>query len=313
MRARRSYTRQRDPDFYIKSIVNPQFRVSVQKSDIFRESSLLTEAITTQQNHHPVNGISLDVPVFPVHLKYLRQFFYTGDYAVEAPDVMNFPIDRKSHPNGCKSCVNHLRLLNFHLSMFYAARYLGMETLELLAMNRITAAMEHATPTVLRYIVQDVYQIEPMSPKSLNPSLYSLADWSDYRPILVLPAIMNHIRHHYPAIETHYDSVVFGPDGQRIETVRAGWSDGDRFSAIRKKLPVFDQHLRWAEAVLAREHENSRLLELSELDLEQFVSEKFQQQKAHVTFDKAYLKELNQELGNGVAKFWASFVEWIDV
>lgn len=259
-------------------------------------------------------------PVFGAHLKYFGQFIYTGDYAVETSDLISFPIDRKLKSDGCMNCMDHLRLLTFHVTLFFAARYLGMKKLQMLAMSRFTAAMEHATPTVLRYIVQSVYEHVPKTPMVLHTSLYSLSGWSDYRPLLVLPAIMNHIRHHYPAIEPLYDGMVHSPHGVRAGKVYAGWAETDAFLEVRRKFPDFDQHLRWAEAQLAQENANAQLKELDKLDLDNLVSEAFQEQRPKMDFEEAiatlekhgekrsleryrYRREVEKELRNNVAKF----------
>lgn len=212
-----------------------------------------------------MNHIFLDEPVEGLHLDYISQFLYTGDYAVETFDVEDFPIDRVKHPNGCSNCVSHLRLLSLHLSIFHVARYLGMELLQLLALDKFACAADHATPTVLRYIVQDVYTIEPQTPINLHSEMYSLAGFLDYRPLMILPAVMNYIRKHRPAIQTHYAAVVTDMAGSRVEMLRAGWSDtNDQFEACRNEIPEFDQHMQWADMVLAQENGISQTLEWPE-------------------------------------------------
>lgn len=201
-----------------------------------------------------MNNITVDEPVLPVHLTYLNQFLYTGEYAVEAMDVEDFPIDKKKYPNGCWSCMNHLRLLSLHLSIFHAARYLGMEMLQLLALQKFGAAASHATSTVLRYILQNVYTIEPQTPMHLHMGMYSLVGWIDYRPMIILPVIMEYIRKHKPAIQSHYDSVMGDWNtGFWTERVRATWPEADEFAAMRSRIPEFDLHMEWAEVVLALE------------------------------------------------------------
>lgn len=235
-----------------------------------------------------MNNITVDEPVLPSHLLYLSQFLYTGDYAVEAGDVEDFPIDRKKYPNGCTGCLNHLRLLSLHLSIFHAARYLGMEMLQLLALYKFGAAAEHATSTVLRYILQNVYTIEPHTPMHLHFEMYSLVGWTDYRPMIILPVVMEYIRKHKPVIESHYDAVVEDQRGYWVERVRVTWPEADEFAAMRSQITDFDLHMEWAEVVLALEDYFPRTMSVTEptgdlLDnLEQFIPPNWQVPTAEV-------------------------------
>jgi hypothetical protein len=242
-----------------------------------------------------MKNISVDEPVLPVHLLYLSQFLYTGEYAVEAGDVEDFPIDRKKYPNGCSSCLNHLRLLSLHLSIFHAARYLGMEMLQLLALYKFGAAAERATSTVIRYILQNVYTIEPHTPTHIYFGMYSLVGWIDYRPMIILPVVMDYIRKHKPAIDSHYDAVMRDKRGYWMEKVRATWPEADDFAAMRSQIPDFDLHMEWAEVVLALEDYFPRDMSVTEptgdlLDnLEQFVSQNCQfQQKLPVAVSNSF-------------------------
>lgn len=251
--------------------------------------------MTRTQGRHAVNAIIVNGPVMGLHLDFISQFLFTGDYTIETRDVEEFPIDRIKHPNGCANCVDHLRLLSLHLSIFHAARYLGMEMLQLLALNRFCSAAEHATSTVLRYIVQDVYTIEPQTLVALPFGKYSLANWFDYRPFFVMPAVMEFIRKHKPAIQPHYASVVRDIQGARIETLRAGWPEADQFEAMRYQIPDFDRHMRWAEVVLAQGEKHPQglnvpeptgdLLDTLALPIDQFTQENELQQIMEVCED----------------------------
>ncbi|KAJ5089018.1 hypothetical protein N7532_007702 [Penicillium argentinense] len=253
--AYKSSFQERKADFHIRSEHNRAYYVSVHKSDVARESQLLAPLVMPRQGERSVSTVTLQKPVLMEHLIMFGQFLSTGDYAIKESDVLGFTVDTRKSPNVCYNCMCSLRLLGLHLSIFHAARYLGMDTLQLLVMQKFCAISDHVTSTVLRYITQEVYTIELSSQLSLYPGMYSLAGWPDYRPLLVLPAIMNYIRRHKPAIELHYDIMVVDDDAPwpHIEKFRAAYEETDQFMSIRYRIPEFDGHMSWAEMVLSEQ------------------------------------------------------------
>lgn len=101
----------------------------------------------------------------------------------------------------CKTCASHYRLLCLHLGMFQTGRYLQAEMLQLLAMDRFAQAAESASALVLKFAVEDVYCLESLcAPDGQGPP-FTLAGFRDFRPLMVIPAVVRQIMQHRTGLQ----------------------------------------------------------------------------------------------------------------
>lgn len=120
----------------------------------------------------------------------LLNFFYTGDYSVEEADLRYYSI--RPCPGGCVTCPQICQLLRIHLAMFQTALLLRITDLQALALRRFRDLMDTAPAFVLQYAVQAVYSREPIPDGSNNFQITGLKSVKDYRPELVLPAVLRY-------------------------------------------------------------------------------------------------------------------------
>ncbi|KAF7523673.1 hypothetical protein PCG10_006429 [Penicillium crustosum] len=120
----------------------------------------------------------------------LLNFFYTGDYSVEEADLRNYSI--WPCPGGCVTCPQICQLLRIHLAMFQTALLLRITDLQALSFRRFRDLTDTAPAFVLQYAVQAVYSREPIPDGSNNFQITGLKSVKDYRPELVLPAVLRY-------------------------------------------------------------------------------------------------------------------------
>ncbi|CAI7600723.1 unnamed protein product [Penicillium glandicola] len=160
----------------------------------------------------------------------LINFFYTGDYSIEEADLNYWSV--KPCPGGCVTCPQICQLLRIHLSMFQTALLLRITDLQAIAFRRFRDLMDTAPAFVLQYAVHAVYSREPIPDGSNNFSITGLKSVLDYRPELVLPAVLRYCgyyRMHPQQITRHGRKVrVFGES---------------EFAELRRKSPKFDGDL----------------------------------------------------------------------
>ncbi|KUM60997.1 hypothetical protein ACN42_g6130 [Penicillium freii] len=120
----------------------------------------------------------------------LLNFFYTGDYSVEEADLRDYSI--RPCPGGCVTCPQICQLLRIHLAIFQTALLLRITDLQALAFRRFRDLMDTAPAFVLQYAVQAVYSREPIPDGSKNFQITGLKSVKDYRPELVLPAVLRY-------------------------------------------------------------------------------------------------------------------------
>lgn len=119
----------------------------------------------------------------------LADFLFTGDYAVDEHDVLNYWAGMSK--NRCATCNNRYKLLALHLGMFRTARTLHMELLQLLALYKFAEAAQGASDLVLKYVVEDIYSMKP--PRNEFGDRIGLAGFSDFRPLMIIPAVVDYI------------------------------------------------------------------------------------------------------------------------
>ncbi|KAJ5958035.1 uncharacterized protein N7479_005185 [Penicillium vulpinum] len=120
----------------------------------------------------------------------LVNFLYTGDYSVDEADLSYYSV--RACPGGCVTCPQICQLLRIHLSMFQTALLLRITDLQALAFRRFRDLMNTAPAFVLQYAVHAVYSREPIPDGSNNFQITGLKSVSDYRPELVLPAVLRY-------------------------------------------------------------------------------------------------------------------------
>ncbi|CAG8900611.1 unnamed protein product [Penicillium egyptiacum] len=160
----------------------------------------------------------------------LLNFFYTGDYSVDEADLRYYSI--KACPGGCVTCPQICQLLRIHLSMFRTALLLRITELQAIAFRRFRDLMDTAPAFVLQYAVHAVYSREPIPDGSNNFQITGLKSVKDYRPELVLPAVLRYCGYHRlnPQQITRH--------GKRVRVF--GESE---FTELRRKSPNFDRDL----------------------------------------------------------------------
>ncbi|CAG8109985.1 unnamed protein product [Penicillium nalgiovense] len=160
----------------------------------------------------------------------LLNFFYTGDYSVDEADLRHYSI--KACPGGCVTCPQICQLLRIHLSMFQTALLLRITDLQAIAFRRFRDLMDTAPAFVLQYAVHAVYSRKPIPDGSNNFQITGLKSVKDYRPELVLPAVLRYCGYYRlnPQQTTrHGKSVrIFGES---------------EFAELRRKSPKFGRDL----------------------------------------------------------------------
>lgn len=131
----------------------------------------------------------LPYPVGIQHLDKLADFLYTNDYAVDENDVLTYWAGMPK--SRCTTCQNRYKLLSLHLGMFITGRALHMELLQLLALHKFAEAAHGASNVVLKYLVEEIYSMKP--PKDESGSRLALAGFSDFRPLMIIPALVDYI------------------------------------------------------------------------------------------------------------------------
>ncbi|KAJ5664837.1 uncharacterized protein N7477_007285 [Penicillium maclennaniae] len=174
----------------------------------------------------------------------LRDFLYTGYYAIVESDVADYSTKVKIATK-CITCNNYLRLLCLHKELFETARYLKMELLQLLAMDKFARAIEGAQPIVLQAMVQEVYTMYPWSEPDLRGNAYRIAGFLDFRPQFIMHAVVKLMTNEDPELWTRTNS--------RAKSV---WNIStaapvDLFEELRGLFPKFDQDLNRALGVLS--------------------------------------------------------------
>ncbi|KAJ5182438.1 hypothetical protein N7492_000054 [Penicillium capsulatum] len=225
----------------------------VELAQLMRESPSLVPLIETifprEGNHSGVDirqkgrgEILVLNTVGPRQLQKISAFLYTHDYAVTEADVRS--VQCASGPT-CQTCMNYLRLLNFHLDVFQAAGEVGMPGLQLVAMGKFLRVMESASERVLLTITREVYrrrwptdEMHPERYQLQHPNLGLVS--SDYRADLIVPACTRFLLQ----LQIRRDMVLAAgrwppPETEQVEA---------RMDLLRKTLPWFDRHMKFWEA-----------------------------------------------------------------
>ncbi|KAI3288662.1 hypothetical protein DTO002I6_7247 [Penicillium roqueforti] len=168
--------------------------------------------------------------VRPEQVDSLLNFFYTGDYSVDEADLKYYSV--RPCPGGCVTCPQICQLLRIHLSMFQTALLLRITDLQAIAFRRFRDLMDTAPAFVLQYAVHSVYSREPIPDGSNNFQITGLKSVKDYRPELVLPAVLRYCGYYRlnPQQLTRH--------GKRVRVF--GESE---FAELRRKSPKFDGDL----------------------------------------------------------------------
>lgn len=168
--------------------------------------------------------------VRPEQVDSLLNFFYTGDYSVDEADLRYYSV--RPCPGGCVTCPQICQLLRIHLSMFQTALLLRITDLQAIAFRRFRDLMDTAPAFVLQYAVHAVYSRQPIPDGSNNFQITGLKTVKDYRPELVLPAVLRYCGYYRlnpQQITRHGRKVrVFGES---------------EFAELRRKSPKFDGDL----------------------------------------------------------------------
>ncbi|KAJ5795310.1 hypothetical protein N7457_001909 [Penicillium paradoxum] len=120
----------------------------------------------------------------------LLHFFYTGDYSVEKADLEDYPVPPSS--NGCMTCTQICRLLRVHLAMFQTALLLRITDLQAIAFRKFRDLMDTGSSFVLQSAVRAVYTKSPIPDGTNSFQITGSKSIHDYRPELVLPAILRY-------------------------------------------------------------------------------------------------------------------------
>ncbi|OQE24856.1 hypothetical protein PENFLA_c009G09659 [Penicillium flavigenum] len=160
----------------------------------------------------------------------LVNFFYTGDYSVDEADLRYYSV--KACPGGCVTCPQICQLLRIHLSMFQTALLLRITDLQAIAFRRFRDLLDTAPAFVLQYAVHAVYSRKPIPDGSNNFQITGLKSVKDYRPELVLPAVLRYCGYYRlnPQQITRH--------GKRVRIF--GESE---FAELRRKSAKFDRDL----------------------------------------------------------------------
>lgn len=120
-------------------------------------------------------------------------------------------------------------------------RALDMELLQLLAMHKFAEAAEGASGAVLKFIVEDIYSMEP--PKDEYGNWFGLAGFDDFRPSMIIPAVVNYIRRNQPSFDW-LRAFVFGGSAYMVTTAqKVGHAPEDEFRELREWCPEFNEDL----------------------------------------------------------------------
>ncbi|KAJ5177269.1 uncharacterized protein N7482_003146 [Penicillium canariense] len=205
------------------------------KADFFRESEYF-QNIYAQNS--AVSALRLPDQVGFQDTHFIADFLWAGDYAVQEKNIVNYRFRNVEprHPV-CKACENHCFLLALHLDIFLSARHLGMETLQLLAMEKFCQAIKNSSDSVLRWIVPYVYQTAVFRLEIIAGIAYpyAIAGLIDYRPILVVGEIVTYIQRSNLHIREPLWDISLG----RFQPV-------NYFEYLREHIPDFSFHLERA-------------------------------------------------------------------
>jgi len=216
------------------------------RSDLARESANTAQFLADNPLVEAMQFDSYKSPLSERLMSKLTDFLYTGDYAVVENDIRQYFTDIKIR-SSCVTCNNHLRLLCLHLHMFQIGRYMEMELLQLLAMEKFAQAAEGAESIVLQAAVQAVYAMPTWSKPDTCGNAYALAGFYDFRPLLIVQAVVNHIsrsRRNGPRWSRQNSR---GKGKARWNIMTSG--SGDEFRELRKRFPEFDRDIRLALSV----------------------------------------------------------------
>jgi hypothetical protein len=160
----------------------------------------------------------------------LLHFFYTGDYSVDEADMAYYSVP--PCPDGCVTCPQICQLLRVHLAMFQTALLLRITDLQALAFRRFRDLMDTAPIDVLRFAVHAAYSRRPIPDGEESFRITGLKGITDYRPELVLPAILRYCGYYRlnPA------------QVRRKWKVPKELGEGE-FADLRRQCPKFDVHL----------------------------------------------------------------------
>ncbi|KAJ5272356.1 hypothetical protein N7478_007481 [Penicillium angulare] len=183
------------PDLYIA--VGGQME-KIHRTQLMLESPDLQKFYTKHADWHTIR---LKDPVDPCHLSKIANYLYAKDYAVFPTDIFAIPTGFKGRETNCRRCDEFLRLLNFHFSLFQAARYMHIEGLELLAIKKLNGVLEVSPLAVLRRAIDLVYGYKPFVHPGRN-DVYGIAHFIDYREHFVLPAVMYFMRREWAELES---------------------------------------------------------------------------------------------------------------
>jgi hypothetical protein len=126
--------------------------------------------------------------IHPEHISSLLHFLYLGDYSVDKKDLENYKVP--PCPTGCVTCTQICKLLRYHLFMFRTALLLGIVGLQALAFGRFRGLLDTSPAWVLKFAVHLVYSRPPIPDGCNDYHVSAIKGLGDYRPELVLPAVL---------------------------------------------------------------------------------------------------------------------------
>jgi hypothetical protein len=237
------------PDFTVSCILGSDYsapQYPVFKSDL-RDKSLIFKDFL--EENPGATGMPFEYyksPLTEQLMPKLRDFIYTGYYAIVPSDVTTYTSNVKIKTK-CVTCNNHLRLLCLHKHMFESGRYLRMELLQLLAMEKFARAIEGAQPIVMTAAIRAVYDMNPWSKPDLHGNAYWLAGLSDFRPLFIIHAVVKQLlKDNDGGPEQWTRANARGKGRWKV----ASAAPKDELRELRDTFPKFDQDLKRAFGVL---------------------------------------------------------------
>ncbi|CAG8919406.1 unnamed protein product [Penicillium salamii] len=160
----------------------------------------------------------------------ILHFIYTGDYSIDADDMNVYKL--RECPSGCITCSQICQLLRYHLDMFIAGLQLGMVELQAMAFSRFRALMNTSPAWVLKYAVQAVYSRPPIENTYKDYRVSSIKGLMDYRPELVLPAVLRWCGYY----RMNPMTISSNPDR---------WCGLQEFEDVARRIPMFKLHMEF--------------------------------------------------------------------
>lgn len=116
-----------------------------------------------------------------------------------------------------------------------------MELLQLLAMHKFAEAADSASGSVLKYIIEDIYSLEP--PRDECGNCFGIAGFADFRPLMIVPAVLHYIRRNQPQVHWLRAFRCAGGSFMVNPARKAAEHPVDEFRDVREWYPDFHKDL----------------------------------------------------------------------